>query len=100
MSRLHELPHDYFRYTEFGVRELLEKNGFQILQMEKSGTLLSYLTHQLSTVLIGLTWHIPLVKQFVFFLNKTFIVLPFAWIDSKLMKNSLMPMNYFCVAQK
>lgn len=100
MSRLHELPRDYFRYTEFGVRELLEKNGFQILRMEKSGTLLSYLTHQLSTVLIGLTWHIPLIKQLVFFLNKTFIVLPFSWIDSKLMKKSLMPMNYFCVAQK
>lgn len=100
ISRLHELPHDYFRYTEFGIRELLEKRGFKILHIEKAGTLISYLGHQISTVLIGLTWHIPLIKHLIFFLNKIFIVFPFALIDKTLMKNSLMPMNYFCVAQK
>lgn len=100
MSRLHELPHDYFRFTEFGIRVMLEKNGFEIIEMQRSGTLVSYLTHQLSTVLLGLTWHIPGLKQLMFFLNKIFIVYPFSWLDSRIMKSSLMPMNYFCVARK
>lgn len=100
ISRLHEIPHDYFRFTEFGIRVLLEKNGFEIIELQRSGTLLSYLTHQLSTVLLGLSWHMPGIKQLMFFLNKILVVYPFAWIDSGLMKNSLMPMNYFCVARK
>jgi SAM-dependent methyltransferase len=28
---LHELPHDYFRYTEPGLRHLLESAGFEVL---------------------------------------------------------------------
>jgi hypothetical protein len=31
---LHELPHDYFRYTEGGLRHLLESAGFEVLGVE------------------------------------------------------------------
>ncbi len=34
---LHEAPHDYFRYTEYGVRYLLNKAGFDDLQVEPRG---------------------------------------------------------------
>ncbi|MGE0267281.1 MAG: class I SAM-dependent methyltransferase [Candidatus Omnitrophota bacterium] len=100
VSRLHEIPHDYFRFTEFGIKALLEKNGFEIIELQRSGTLLSLLAHQISTVLIGLTWHIPVFNQFIFWLNKLLIVYPLSWIDMRFMKNSLTPMNYFCVARK
>jgi SAM-dependent methyltransferase len=33
----HEQPYDYARYTSFGLKSLLEKNGFKILQHEKIG---------------------------------------------------------------
>lgn len=100
MSRLHEIPHDYFRFTEFGLKELLSKNGFEVVHMERSGTIISYLMHQVSTVLVGLTWHIPVLKQICFFLNKILIVLPVSWLDSRLARHSLMPMNYICVGRK
>ena len=32
----HEQPHDYRRYTSFGIKHLLEQNGFRILHQEKS----------------------------------------------------------------
>ena len=32
----HEKPNDYGRYTSFGLRHLLEKNGFKIVKFEKS----------------------------------------------------------------
>lgn len=32
----HEQPHDYARYTSFGLRHLLEQHGFEILQQQKS----------------------------------------------------------------
>ncbi len=32
----HEIPHDFARYTSFGIRYLLEKHGFEIVHMEKT----------------------------------------------------------------
>lgn len=33
----HEVPYDFGRYTSFGMREILEKHGFKIVTLEKSG---------------------------------------------------------------
>lgn len=33
----HEVPNDFARYTSFGLKFLLEKHGFEIISMEKSG---------------------------------------------------------------
>ena len=33
----HEIPFDYARYTQFALKHLLEKNGFEILIQDKSG---------------------------------------------------------------
>ena len=32
----HEIPHDFARYTSFGIRYLLVKHGFEIVHMEKT----------------------------------------------------------------
>ena len=48
----HEVPHDYARYTQFALRNLLEKNGFEILVIDKSGDF--YMTlHQLKMVYLS-----------------------------------------------
>jgi len=36
-SELHEEPRDYFRFTRFGLEELIKKSGFKILLIEKRG---------------------------------------------------------------
>ena len=33
----HEMPYDYARYTSPGITHLLEKNGFKIIELKKSG---------------------------------------------------------------
>ena len=33
----HEVPIDYARYTQFALKHLFEKNGFEILVQDKSG---------------------------------------------------------------
>ncbi len=33
----HEVPADYARYTQFALKYLLEKNGFSVLSLDKSG---------------------------------------------------------------
>jgi SAM-dependent methyltransferase len=37
----HEVPYDYARYSGFGLKYLLEKNGFKVLQQKKIGHPLS-----------------------------------------------------------
>lgn len=34
---LHEQPHDYFRYTEFALKSMLEDAGFHLLKLEPMG---------------------------------------------------------------
>ena len=34
----HEVPYDFARYTEWGIRHLLERHGFRIVAHEKSAT--------------------------------------------------------------
>lgn len=48
----HEVPHDYARYTQFALKNLLEKNGFKILVIDKSGDFATTL-HQMKMVYIS-----------------------------------------------
>lgn len=34
---VHQAPHDYFRYTRYGLRYLLEKTGFEVEELRPSG---------------------------------------------------------------
>lgn len=35
--REHETPYDFYRYTSFGIKYLLEKTGFKLISLEKQG---------------------------------------------------------------
>jgi hypothetical protein len=52
ISRLHEEPHDYFRYTCYGLQSLLESNGFRVLEIVPTGSLFSFLGPQISTAIV------------------------------------------------
>jgi SAM-dependent methyltransferase len=34
---VHQAPHDYFRYTRYGLQYLLEKSGFEVREMRAAG---------------------------------------------------------------
>jgi len=34
----HEVPYDYARYTSFGITHLLNKHGFEVIELKKSGS--------------------------------------------------------------
>ncbi len=48
---LHELPHDYYRYTEFGLRRLAEEGGFRVLSLEPMGGAPEVVTNIVSKVM-------------------------------------------------
>lgn len=43
----HQVPHDYFRYTSYGLEHLLTKAGFELEQMTPLGGYFWYLSFQL-----------------------------------------------------
>ncbi len=51
----HEIPNDYARYTQFALKDLLEKNGFKIMMVDKNGHYISTL-HQHFIVYLNDHW--------------------------------------------
>ena len=47
----HEQPYDFGRYTSFGIRALLERNGFQVVEQKKTGNFITTLGQLLCTYL-------------------------------------------------
>lgn len=43
----HEQPYDFARYTTFGIKYLLEKHGFRIVEIKKSSTYIEAITQML-----------------------------------------------------
>ena len=44
---VHQAPHDYFRYTRYGLRYLLEKAGFEVCQLRPAGGFFRLLARRL-----------------------------------------------------
>lgn len=100
LSRLHEEPNDFFRYTKYGLQSLLEETGFEVLEIIPRAGLFSFLGHQLSTALICLFWHIPIIKHLVFFINKWFCIKPCYLLDRVFDQRKTFALGYTCVARK
>ena len=100
LSRVHEAPHDYFRYTQYGIRSILESNGFEVLEMKPTGALFSFLGHQWSLAINSLFWSVPVIRWAVFGINVVVCVYPSYLIDRLLRKVDLFPLSHVCVARK
>jgi SAM-dependent methyltransferase len=101
LGRLHEEPHDYYRFTRHALTELLSEVSMGVESITPTGSVGAFLGHQVSTILIGGTWHIPLLKWIAFAVNAAFVVLPSVLLDRLLgpLRNKL-PLGYVVVARK
>lgn len=100
LSRLHEEPHDYYRYTKYGLRYMLSRAGLETVSIEPREGLLSFLAHQVSTVVLGLVWSVPGLRQAVYAMNWIALVRVPLWLDRHLVPMSLFPSAYMAVGRK
>ena len=100
LSRLHEEPYDFYRYTKHGLTHLLEMASFRHIVVEPCGGIFCFLGHQISTLVVGSTWHVPVIKHVVFSLNKWLITKPAFWLDTITDRNKLFALGYVVVATK
>jgi ubiquinone/menaquinone biosynthesis C-methylase UbiE len=61
LSRRHELPNDYYRFTPEGLCHVLESAGFTVKLVKPYGGPLSFLHHQVSTAVLSPTAMIPVL---------------------------------------
>lgn len=100
LSRLHEEPHDYFRFTRHGLRALLEDCGLEPMEIIRHAGLLSFVTHQISTAIVGLVWPVPGLRQFVYAFNRLLLVWPVLWLDRVTDRSELFALGYVVAARK
>src|SRR3990170_749317 len=100
LSRLHDVPDDYYRFTKYGLQELLMRNGFEVASVEHRGGLCSFLGHQVSTLLLGVAWGVPLVREIAWHLNSWLVTRPLYAADRFLDPSGVFAMGYTAVACK
>ena len=48
---IHQAPHDYFRFTEYGFKAMAEDSGLEIVSMEKKGCLFRVFHYQVASLI-------------------------------------------------
>lgn len=99
LSRRHEIPHDYFRFTQDGVRALCDQAGFEIVTLQPYGGLFSFLHHQASFLIVGILGMLPLIGRLFMFANAGLSML-FRVLDDLLDRSRLFPAGVIVVARK
>ena len=105
---VHQAPHDYFRFTCYGLRHLLEKAGFMVLSITPSCGYFGYLANRLTVLPKAVFWDIKilwlriflfpleLLSYFVFVLILPLILSSIDFLDRK----RDYTLNYFVRALK
>jgi len=91
----HQQPHDYFRYTRYGLRYLLERAGFRDIQVEPVGGFFRLLSRRLFNALQFFPGPVALVAA-VFFAPPA-LLLP---LLDPLDKKRNFTLGYICSARK
>lgn len=99
LSRLHELPNDYFRYTPGGLSSLLCQSNFEIITVDSYGGVLCFLHHQFSTLLLGMASVSRPVYSMCVALNAP-VALSVAALDRLVERAGLLPNGVIAVARK
>jgi SAM-dependent methyltransferase len=99
ISWLHNEPHDYFRFTKYGLRVLFAREGWEVENIVPAGGLFSLLGHVVSTMLINSTFRIPLLHPLARCVNKL-VVGGAVILDRVLEKKKIFALNYVAVCRK
>ena len=99
LSRLHGKPHDYFRFTQYGLAYLLrDVAGFKEAAVFPAGGLLTFLGHQYCTVFVCSMLHIPIIGDLTARFNHAVNIPLILALDKWFGAQSVMACMYFFLA--
>lgn len=100
LSRPHDLPHDYYRYTAYGLRHLVTEAGLEVTELKIKGGLFAFLGHQVSTLVLALLAALPALGVLLWPLNRWLVVKPALWLDALSQSERLFPLGYVAVVTR
>lgn len=95
MYRLHEEPHDYYRYTEHALRHLLNKSNYSLLEIESYGGIVDVLFDTLNKGFFNTNFRSKFLNHLYNFISK---VGYFSRINNE--RRYSFPLGYCVVASK
>lgn len=96
---LHEVPHDYFRYTEFSLQNMLQQNGFKVLLSIKRGNSLQTIFQLFIDLFSSVKIKSPKSIRYLSYLANTILVL-LGFLTSRIFTNERLYLGMTLVAQK
>jgi SAM-dependent methyltransferase len=100
LSAVHEPPHDFYRYTRFGLTALCTQSGLEVLRLEPTGGLVSFLAHGVSLGVMSTLAAVPGLMWPVWLFNYLFLVLLTEPLDHLLGLAAVYPCDYVLVARR
>ena len=99
LSRIHDAPHDYFRYTEYGLRALAGRAGLAVEGVIPCGGAFSFIIHNVNTLKLAAMEPLPLARALTAAWAK--LTTP-AWaaLDRAFDRRGLFPLNYLMIGRK
>lgn len=95
----HQGPYDYFRYTEFGLRHILTKAGFEILSITRSNS--DFLTATEAILMFNISGILPASLARLYNKINFGIIMPLAKIVDPWVRNQgRFPKYYLCKVRK
>lgn len=99
LSYIHGAPEDFFRFTCYGLKTLIEETGLSVVEIKACGGILSFCLTPISMISLILGHKFSWTKRPALFLNRYWskIVVRF---DSLIDKNNIYALNYIAVGKK
>jgi SAM-dependent methyltransferase len=98
LSMLHNEPHDYFRYTRYGLDEIFRSASLDPVEITPVGGLWTFVGLLVSQVWVNLPFKVPGIG-FLALVTNVPVVLGWILLDRVLGFPSLLPANYLAIAE-
>lgn len=96
----HEQPYDFARYSSFGLKFILEQNGFEIIELKKSIDDFKIIVQLLNAYIYKVVFKYKLIKKIVTFFITSAITLVGIIVASFLPKNNDLYLDNIILAKK
>lgn len=97
---LHEEPYDFFRFSRYGLKELFERNGFEVLEIIPIAGVIAIIGLLISIAFTKIFRFSKYFMRIIYFINKFVqlnLILP---LDKKIDKRKRFAQGHFIIAQK
>jgi SAM-dependent methyltransferase len=97
---LHEEPHDYFRFSKFGLKEVFERNGFEVVTLERTCGVISTMGYWITAALTKVFCFSSVMIRPVLFINKIFQILVLIPLDQVFDKRGRFAQGHIMIVKK